>query len=719
MATIKITDQVGLDVDAQAAPWSALLKYVQQVPTLRLENLDLSKLGGLTLDDPAIRSLSTGASFQSPFAFDAAGATLAVSAGAHGSLRIIKDESDLPGEIATDMRQDTAYVSVALATTAGANLSAGSGVLQFGAEPSTKVDVVSYSRFPLKSGVTLLEAVKQSVGGFSVPLRSSDLDNLPAGQITKVSVSGTLKISGSADLLATTNPLASVSLPAPLPTVSVSAGGSATIGVSCEVESDYQIVASKLDSGNVRLGWYRSSTKEVVVRGSASEGLTATVGGTDLFSTIVAAISADAKGDLKELESAGVPDEQAKDIQGAIKAAVSRKLEIAIGAEFSASNTRSATFLYEIIPTALTAESRTAIDRALLGDFSGLHGPALPGVSCLHSIWDKVCQSGLELDVNLLGILNYRSITSLALEGNVVYEPATGALVITDKAMADRIRSTSVNFGADTQKLRHVMAESFLITAAYRGSGQIERSASLRCSHSFFELQKSTDRNDMVRKLRTGVALSLFARDEAQLPDGVTDFGRTLFTASTDYNDDLVTRMFLDGSGSPLPHELYETAGRNALQFLVQADDEDAVRRRPAIEDDLWRRMKAAGQPGVPALFPGVPAPLVGAITADYSTIQWWADTMSDTAQKLATMRGWRAQNPSAPMDDPRFKTLRDDLAAHLREVAANTREEFGQPWGLIAMNQIAGSSAGAKILITGPLLVREKRRALAAATEG
>jgi hypothetical protein len=718
MPTIKITDQVGLDVDAQTAPWSALLKYVQQVPTLRLDNLDLAKIGGLTLDDPAIRSLTTGLSFQAPFDFEAAGAKLAAAAGSHGSVQIVTSASDLPREISTDVRPDSAYISIAVETTAAVNLSGGTGVLAFGASPSTKVELASYSRFPLKTGVRLTDAVKQTVAGFSVPIHCADLEDLPAGQITKVALSGTLTLSGNADLLATTNPLASANLPGPLPGVSVSAGGSVTVGVSCEIECDYQIVAGKLDNGNVRLGWYRASEREVTVRGAASEGLSASLGGTDLFSRVVAAISADAAVDLQELQRAGVPAEQAEDIQNAVKAAVSRKLEIAIGAAFSASDTPSATFLYEIAPAALNGESRTAIDRALLGNFSALHGSELPGISCLRSIWDDTCKQGLELDVNLLGILNYRSITSLALEGKVVYEPATGALVITDKATADRIRSASVNFGADTQKLRHVLAESFLITAAYHGSRRITGPVSLRCTHSFFELQQSTSPNDMARKLRTGLALALLALEETQLPGGITDFGRTLFSVSTDYSDDLVTRMFLDGSGSPLPHDLYETAGRNAIQFLVQPTDPDAVRRRPAIEDDLWRRMKAAGQPGIPSLFLGVPGPFVGAITADYSTIQWWADTMSDTAQKLAAIRGWLEQNPGASLEEPRFQKLRDDLAAHLREVAANTREEFGEPWGLIAMNQIAGSSAGARILITGPRLVCEKRRALAAMTE-
>lgn len=716
MPSIKLTDQFGFDVDAQPAPSSALLKYFQQLPSLRFETLDLNKVGGLTLDEPAIRSLSTGVSFQNPVDLGDGAPALSVAAGAHASIHLISDAADLPGyDEAVEVPLDSCYVSFGIEATASANVSAAAGGLHFGASPSTKVEVVSYSRFPLKTGVTLLQAVQQTVAGLCIPGNSGDVADLPAGQIARVTVSGKLTLSGSTDLLATTNPLASASLPAPLPAVSVSAGGSVTVGVSCEIEAEYEIVARRLDTGVVRLGWYHKRATEMAVHAKASEGLSAGLGGTDLFSQVVRAISADAQADLNELASAGVPDGQAADIQGAVKAATSRKLEIAIAGEFSATASHAATFLYDIVPAALTEESRKALNQALRGDLTGLHAPVLPGVSCVRSIWHNIRKRGLDLDVNLLGILNYRSVATLSLEGKVLYEPATGSLVISDRATAERIQSTQVNFGADTEKLRHVLAESFLVTAAYHSAKQLAETPSLRCSHSFFELQNTTSRGDMACKLRTGVALGLLSRGEAELPPEIADFGRTLFDVSTDYDEDLVNRMFLDANDAPLAREWYETAGRVAIQFLVQATDDDAVRRQPAIDNVLWSRMKDVGQPGFAVLFAGVPAPFVGAITADCSTIQWWADAMHRTGQEIAGIRLWLARNATATLEDPAFQKLRQDLAGYLRQVAANTREEFGQPWGLIAMNQLASQRAGAKILITGPKLVRNKRRTLAA----
>jgi hypothetical protein len=717
MATINLTDQLGLDVGAEVGDTSALLKYFKQLPSLRLDSLDLSKIGGLTLDQPALKALSTGLSFNDPVQLGDGAATFTIGAGAHAKLRVITDPDDLPGDEGDSKPpQQVCYVSFTVEATASVGISATAGELTFGATPSTTVAFSSYTRFPDPAEVTLIDAVRQTVSQMAIPAKSKDLADLAPGQIATVDVSGELQLSASANLLAVTNPLASAALPAPLPAVSVSAGGSATVGVSFAIDTDYRIVARKLDSGAVRLGWYNQSTENLTVSANVSEGISAGFGTTDVFSQVIGAISGDAKADLKELQSAGLTEDQAEAIESAVRAAVCRKLEIAVGAEWFAIGSKSAAFLYDVVPTSLTGDSRAAIDRALGGDLTALHTP-LPGITCVSSIWENAQKRGMELDVNLLGVLNYRSIATLCLAGKVMYEPASGALVIADTATADRIQTAAVNFGADADKLRHVLAESFLITAAYHGTKLIAGPVSLRCTHSFFELKDSANAGDVTRHLRTGVGLSLMTVADVALPEGIDNFGRTLFTASADYDSGLVTGMFLDGAGAPNPVELYETVGRAAIQLLVLPGGPDAARLCPASDDNLWKQMKADGQPGIPALFPGVADQVVAAIVEDYSTIRWWADTMCETAAELAKVRLWQQRNPNASPDDPDFQALRKDLADSLRQVAATTREEFGQPWGLLAMNQLAAARSGARILIASPHLVTNKQRSLAAAT--
>jgi len=117
--------------------------------------------------------------------------------------------------------------------------------------------------------------------------------------------------------------------------------------------------------------------------------------------------------------------------------------------------------------------------------------------------------------------------------------------------------------------------------------------------------------------------------------------------------------------------------------------------------------MKAVGQPGFKALFPGVAATVGGAIVADYSVIRWWSDTMNATAEKLAEMQAFLAQHPNADDQNNDFKKLRSGLGTHLRSVAADTKENFGRPWGLLAMFIASGRRAGRKtMLISGSLSV-------------
>src|SRR5579885_1549542 len=97
MQTVKLTDQFGLDVDAQPADGSALLKYFQQIPSLHFDSLNLSQIGGLTLDQPAVKSLTAGVSFLSPVDLGSGAPALSISAGAHATVAVISDEDDLPG----------------------------------------------------------------------------------------------------------------------------------------------------------------------------------------------------------------------------------------------------------------------------------------------------------------------------------------------------------------------------------------------------------------------------------------------------------------------------------------------------------------------------------------------------------------------------------------------------------------------------------------------
>jgi hypothetical protein len=720
MATIQLTGDLGLDANLKLAPFSSLLKYFRQLPALRAENSDFSKAAGLTLDQPALTMLATGLSFDKDVAVGPDGTAVSVSAGAHGLLKLIQRTpavTTLEDVSSSDIAipEGTCYLAFGVQASVGISVAPVAGLLQFGVGPSENIDIRNYQSFPLRQGITLFQAIEKTVGDFIIPATADDLSSLPDGCVATVTGTGSLKVSGTANLLAVTNPLASAELPSPLPELSVTAGGEIQVGASFELSGTYQVCAQKLAPGKVRLGWYQERASEIDVTATVSEGVSADFGTTDLFSSIIGVVSANAAADLHELQKAGLESDQIGAIQGAVKTSMSRKLQLAVSSEISTTLSDDTIFLYDIELSALTTDSRQALDQALRGDLSELHARALPGITLVRSVWEKAREKGIQLEVNLLGIVNFGSISTLTTSGAVLVEPATGALVLTDKTTAERIRSTAVNFGADTQKLRHVMAESFLVTATYQGLQQQVGAPTLKCSHDFFDLENHTGRDRMADELRVGAALGLLSGTDATPPAGIDDFGRTVIHAKTSYDSALAAALFLGPDGAAIPQEFYENAGRAAIQLLVSENNEVAVRRKPAIDDVLWARMKAQGQPGFAALFPDTPAPFLGAITADYSAIVWWAAAMAGAAQRLTAIRKWFGGHPSTPKDDPAFEELRQDLAAHLKQVAATTSEQFGEPWGLIAMDEASGRRAAANILISGPKLVLTKQRALSA----
>lgn len=708
MPSINITDQLTLNITAELAPFASWLKYAGELPGIILSGGDLSQLPLLRLSDPAVHSLQPALSFQKPIGLGA-GAELIIGAQAGGSFQVISrtlsqtalfPEDDY-GE-AIEIPAGTCYAALGFESTVGASVNQASGSLTFGIDASSGLRIDSYRNFSAgPDAITIAEALRRSITEFVIPADAGDLKSLPAGVIVAVTGHGSLKFSGAANLLAIANPLATLAAPAPVPSLAVTASGSVTLGASWEVSTEYQVRAQKLDNGHVRLGWYRKRDSEFTVTATASVGISAGAGQTDLFHSIIAAISSSAQADLEELQNAGLSTAQLAAIEDVVTSAVNRNLELAVSAEFGSLKENEAAFLYDVDPAALDEAGAEALRAALAGDLGPLSGSGQPlaGVTEVRSIFSQTRASQVALKVNLLGIFNVASISKLVLNGSVTFAPSTGELVIADEATASRIQTAALNFGADEEKLRHVMAESFLITAAYRGSRSVVSSSELSSAHVYFRLDNSSGREDMRRAAAVASALGL---SEPLIPDGVADFGRTCVFAEARYDDAAARALFLTGDGAPRDHAEYETAGRRAIALLVLPDGGDAFRLRPATDDHLWSQMIDQGPANFNLLLPQAEA---DGVRPDYVAIRWFADAMRGTAEILAQMNRLAGPSGIAP-DDPRFEKLRGQLASHLRDVAAKTHEQFGAPWGLVAMFLASGGKARAEMRIISPRFV-------------
>lgn len=722
MPSINLTDNVGVEVNAELNEDSALARYLKGLSKLKFAGFKFADIANVPLDQAPLNSLESGITISEPIAVGG-NSELKIDAGASGGMKLysVKDKQLFDPNLYGDpiaINANQFYVSIDTAAKTSADFITTSGDLSFGLGGGGSVGFSSYRLFE-KTGAAAfplwLDALKESVANFMIPRDLKDLAKMSVGSVATVEGSGSLKVSGEVELLSAINPLASVNLPEPLGALELSSGGSIKVGASFEISGAFQIRVHKTGADKVTLGIYRERGKEFNVKASASIGASIAVGDFQPLEPLLKAISSNPAKDLEKLKSE-LDEGEAETIRKVLEAGISRKLEIALELELSSQSTSTAAFLFGIELSKLDEGGRQALHQALGGDLRKLPAQQqlLPaGISLVRTIFTEVKKQKHALKFNLLGIYNFISVSTLILKGRVMFERETGELVITDTATASRISASSLNFAADGQKLRKVLAESVLISAAYRCSKLVLQQPELQLAHSYFELHTRTDQTAMKNNLDVFEALGLMSASEKnELLGTATQFGRTTLYSETAYDEALVDRLFLN-NGKARPQTDYELAGRKALALLVQSGEEAQERRLPATDDQLWKQMTDVGQPNFSAIakLAHLPVTTLGAIRSDYTVIMWWARSMKEMGEALAEVRVFIAKNQNAnPQAEP-FKGLRKKLASKLKEVASNTRSEFGDPWGLVAMDQASGRRAAAAVRLNSPTLVILRER--------
>jgi hypothetical protein len=727
MPKIRLTDRAGLGLDVETPPLSTFATYLKQVPQLVAGKLDLARAGGLTLRDPAIRAFDSDLTFEQPLGLGSDGTEVTLGADARGGFRVIErdpdhavlaEDEDFGDEIA--IPEGTCYVKLHFSARVSAGVAGHSGALSLGFAGDASVDIANCVRYSAGDDApTLADALRDSLGAFLIPARAADVQRIPAGGVVTVTGTGALKFTAVANLLAVANPLATASLPAGLPALSIVQSGSVEVGASYKIIGEYQTRAYKTGPHEVELGWFRRKGSEFEVTAEARAGVSAGVGELDLLPRVIGALSKDAAAEVAGLRNAGLSAGEADAIEGAVRSSVNRKLELAACACLSTGKAHEAAFLYRIDLAALDAHGTSAVDKALGGDLSDLTGaPELPaGILEVRSLARDVRESRHSLHVNLLGIYNYGSISRLVREGSVMFTPSTGELVIADRASSQTIATAAKNLGADEEKLRRLLFGSLMMTAAYQGTRAGVGAPALSSMHLYFIMKADARRDDLRRDLRTLAALGFETDPDGAVPPGVERFGKTVLFARTTYDDTTARRLFLTAGGLPRPVEEYEDIGRQALAALILPDADDAFRLRPLLDRALWSEMKDKGPPN---RFGGLIASDFEAEVSrgDYLLIRWWADSMHALGAVLAEVQQLFVQNASVTVADPRFEKLRNELGKRLTDVVHNLPAErwsfqVGEPWGLVVLFLASGKMAAAEAKLISPLLTRLEERGI------
>ncbi len=705
MSNITVSDSSSVSLTFPPGAGSAFVKYLQSPGAVGVQLTQPQK--------PAVsieQFVPSSVKFTNSLKLGATSEDLTIQPGLQGNIGIktgtlFDPKKDDFGD-SIPIPSGQAYMSLGIAASLDAGLKDQSGDLQFGFGAGGTVTLTDYRLFDKTTKVT--SALQALFQGFIVPADLQDIENMTPSAVAAIAGTGSLKFSATANLAAATNPLATLALGS-LATLSVEPKASLCVGAAITLTGGYQVRVRRLEGRKFQLGYEKKQGETLAVTASATTGLTAGVGGFDLISILLKAISADPVVDKDTFaKQTGLTDAEISAMASAVKAGIERSLALSVSAELDLSAGSAAAFSYEIDLDTLDDPGKQAVHNALSGDLEGLEGADHPGVKRLTSVFSSLREGKRIFKINLLGIFNFGHVTDLLKNGRLIVDRETGAITIADSATANRIGFTSDNFAKDSAKLRTVLASGVTMTAAYTVGGVIPKDPSFGCGCWSFESHQSTHRQNIAHYLHVAQALQLItSNDAAAKLASVSSVPGDAFKASTfhvesSYATAPFEEMFLTGAtgeAQPRSQSDYENLGRDAMKSLLPIDDPvTAARLRPLTEDALWQKLTsllAAEAMKQELEDQGVtdnPAAL-GAIVSDVLLIFWWAGAMSAMANALANLLQFLKSNPKPDPQNNTFKKLRKALDDSMSRVTDDTQPSFGEPWGLLVMARASGMS--------------------------
>ncbi|MBV9301411.1 MAG: hypothetical protein JOY62_18890 [Acidobacteriaceae bacterium] len=704
MPTIELRDGFGLVVDASPDPECLFLKYLKNPRVITGVLHNANAIAGLQIGQVPFSSQTSGISFDKSIELGTSGAELVVKPELTSTVEIVKNDALFGGD--EDPFRDPipipdkqhAFVSARIKAGVDAGVKDDASALKFGFIAGSEIALTNYRLFALTDDIA--PAVRTLFEHFRVPGDLGDIEAMETGIVAAVEGSGSLKFSAEANLLSAVNPLATVNTAVNVGPLKLQDGGSLTVGAAYTLTGEYQLRVQRLDGKKFRLGYEKKRGSEFDVSAKAEFGAGPEVEGFDLIKGVLQAVSSDPVPDKDTFCKAGLKEEQISTIAEAIKTGIERSLELSLTSELNFLETTSTAFSYEIDLHAVDEAGREAVEHALRGDLSGLEGSALTGVKPLKSIFSTLRRGTRILKLNLLGIFNYASVSELFQKGTVIVDRQIGDITITDQVGANRVQFDSNNFAKNSGKLRKLLAESFLVTVTYRTSKTVLQAPGISSKYWFFELHEKANLANLQNYLQIAQALELIgleqARNKLQQLRGSASLGlATLYLDST-YTNGVFHSLFLDGTGAARPKNEYERLGRQAMAALIVPDPPISdARLRPLQNDAIWQSMQGGTTTFSTVLRDqGFTPEEINAIIPDYLAIRWWADAMHNLADGLAQILGLFSQGTGPQVGDPKVMHLRKELDKRLSDVAANTHDHFGEPWGFLVMDLASGRKA-------------------------
>jgi hypothetical protein len=228
-------------------------------------------------------------------------------------------------------------------------------------------------------------------------------------------------------------------------------------------------------------------------------------------------------------------------------------------------------------------------------------------------------------------------------------------------------------------------------------------------SHNFhFAFNDTTKSSVLVDYLKWLFAMNLLTKEEKDTyMKRVAGGGPSTCLLRTEFDDHACQSLFFEAPGRLRSGGYYLDIGRQAMRALIEPNKSDIDGFRYKLLDQHWKEAFEIGPVDGLGELMGLhltdPAGsnTVQFLKSDVYTISWWADAMRRAGESILEMQQFLAgANPSTLGDSHDFGNRRSQLQKRMAAVIANSRTQFEEPWGLIALFWASGSTgASARVV--------------------
>ena len=603
---------------------------------------------------------------------------------------------------AYDVPASTAYAGLQFEGTFDLGVAGSMSDFSFSFDQSSDLTLQFFKAFRLGDGEpTLGRAVSDTLAHYTIPVSVADFDSLEVNDVAAIAGKGSLHISGSVEVSASPNPLASAELPLGLGEFKLQVGAAADVAVGLTLSCSYQVRVRRVNPETVELTITRNKDLAYELKASGSGGFTAEIQNQELISALMGSISKDPSTDADLFT--GLSASETAALASAIRGGIDHHLKASLDVLLSADNQNDAAFQYDIRPARLSSEAVEAVNHALHGDLRNLtklesrahvDGELAPGITLRRSLLAKTRDRGVKLNLNLLGILNFASLSDLVRHSEILTDEVSGDITIKETVSGDTISSLSDPLERH-EALRKAIYDSVVATTTYR-AGRLVFLTGLNCEQVHFAMNRKTSDATIAQYVRWFSALNLLTSDQQlTVKEHLHPAGTSTCVLRTSYADKDCDAMFLDAGGKAYSRTHYLEIGRQALRGLLDSASPSDRYRMKVLEDAVWPRVMSVGP--VPTLGSvvgvGSDDPIVELLIGDVFVISQWATAMADAASQVQSMRTWiGGADLHGGLATPEFKNRRDELQKKLTGMIKTSKVRFADPWGMVCLYWSAGS---------------------------